>query len=528
MTIMIHFTNFIKLKLMAPNTETILLLVALFFPFLFLLLWLKAQTPMQSPKLSSWPVLGMLPGLLHVGDRMLENTTDILQDTGGTFCFQGPCFANFDTLVTCDPANINYILCKNFSNYPKGPDFNKIFEMLGDGIFNAESETWELQRKTTMSLVNHTKFTKFLERILWSKVQQGLLPILDHVSQLGQEIDLQEVVLKFYHDISCKLMLGFDPCSLSVDSLHVQSEKAFVVAEEVALYRHILPISFWKFQRWLNIGLENKLQRATDILDHLVVHSISLKREELKTSRTNPTSSKNDDDQDFDLLTSFMDLYKNASNNSNKFLRDAILSLLFAARDTTSASLTWFFYMIATNPRVEIKIRDEMKAHLDVEGDKGLVGTKLDCIKKLVYLHAALCESLRLFPAVPLQHRASVQDDILPSGHIVPKNRKVILSFYSVGRMESVWGKDCLEYKPERWISDQGGIKHVPSYKFVAFNAGPRSCIGKEMSLSQMKIVAASIIYHYHMEVVEGHVVTPSKSIVLHMKHGLKVRVRKV
>ncbi|KAL0353412.1 UNVERIFIED_CONTAM: Alkane hydroxylase MAH1 [Sesamum angustifolium] len=91
--------------------------------------------------------------------------------------------------------------------------------------------------------------------------------------------------------------------------------------------------------------------------------------------------------------------------------------------------------------------------------------------------------------------------------------------------MESVWGKDCLEFKPERWISPGGGTKHEPSYKFPAFNAGPRTCLGKEMAFVQMKMVAAAIIYHYSIQLVEGHPVIPSDSVILQAKHGLKVRL---
>ena len=48
--------------------------------------------------------------------------------------------------------------------------------------------------------------------------------------------------------------------------------------------------------------------------------------------------------------------------------------------------------------------------------------------------------------------------------------------------------------KPERWISESGGKVHVPSFKFIAFNAGPRTCIGKDTAFIQMKIIASAII----------------------------------
>ena len=84
-----------------------------------------------------------------------------------------------------------------------------------------------------------------------------------------------------------------------------------------------------------------------------------------------------------------------------------------------------------------------------------------------------------------------------------------------------------MDFKPERWISVEGRLKHEPSYKFPAFNVGPRACLGKEMSFSQMKMVALTIICHYHVELVEGHRVFPYGSVLLKMKNGMKVKLAK-
>lgn len=152
-------------------------------------------------------------------------------------------------------------------------------------------------------------------------------------------------------------------------------------------------------------------------------------------------------------------------------------------------------------------------------------------LEGLVYLHGGLCEALRLYPPVAFEHKAPLERDVLPSGHEVDEQTKIILSFYSMGRMEWIWGDDCMEFRPERWFCDNNnnnkaaGIKHEASYKFPAFHAGPRRCLGKEMGLIQMKMVAAAFIYHYHVELVEGHQVCPSDSIILQMKYGLRVRL---
>ncbi|MED6151693.1 hypothetical protein PIB30_084822 [Stylosanthes scabra] len=147
-------------------------------------------------------------------------------------------------------------------------------------------------------------------------------------------------------------------------------------------------------------------------------------------------------------------------------------------------------------------------------------------VKKLVYLHGALCETLRLFPPIPLERKQPIKADILPSGHLVDSSTNIIFFFYAMGKSEEIWGKDCLEFKPERWISEKGEIVHIPSYKFISFNAGSRTCLGKDMSFIQMKMVTSAILRYYCVEMMEDHPqVIPSLSITLLMKNGLKVKI---
>lgn len=148
-------------------------------------------------------------------------------------------------------------------------------------------------------------------------------------------------------------------------------------------------------------------------------------------------------------------------------------------------------------------------------------------MSKMVYLHAALCEALRLYPPVPFEHKSPVQPEVLPSGAKVYTWTKVLFSLYAMGRMEGIWGKDSREFRPERWITETGNVRHEPSYRFLSFNAGPRTCLGKDIAFTQMKAAAAAMIYNFKVEVVPGHVVAPKLSIILHMQNGLKVRVKR-
>ncbi|KAG0488465.1 hypothetical protein HPP92_007276 [Vanilla planifolia] len=56
----------------------------------------------------------------------------------------------------------------------------------------------------------------------------------------------------------------------------------------------------------------------------------------------------------------------------------------------------------------------------------------------------------------------------------------------------------------------------------MAFNCGPRTCLGKEVAFTQLKTAAAAVLKEFRVVMVEGHVVAPKVSIILQMRNGLK------
>ncbi|XP_055818140.1 alkane hydroxylase MAH1-like [Solanum dulcamara] len=489
--------------------------------FCFLVFWALGD---RSGAPWNWPFLGMFPSLIFHVNRIHERCFEVFSRSGGTFLLKGPWFTNMDILGTIDPENVHYIMSANFANFPKGEEFKKIFDVLGDGIFNSDLDLWKEQRKYARSLITHQRFYNCLVKASWDKIENGLVPVLEIVARENRIVDLQDVFQRFTFDTTCLLITGYDPGCLSIEFPCVPFSKAMDEAEEVLFIRHLLPKSVRKLQQWLGIGDEAKLTRAWHVLDQVISKYISMKREELSNIAT---KSKEDEEGGcYDLLTSYM--LDDGLNFDDKFLRDTTLNLMIAGRDTTSSGLTWFIWLVVTHPEVEKRIMEELMAIISLRSSSSkprIFNTSE--LKNATYLHASLCESLRLYPPVPFQHKTPLEPDVLPSGHHVHPKMRVVFSLYAMGRMESIWGKDCLEFKPERWITERGTIRHEPSYKFLAFNAGPRTCLGKEVAFTQMKAVAASIIHNYQVEVIKGHKVFPNVSIILYMQHGFKARIKK-
>ena len=80
---------------------------------------------------------------------------------------------------------------------------------------------------------------------------------------------------------------------------------------------------------------------------------------------------------------------------------------MIAGRDTSAGTLSWFLYALCRNQPIQDKIarevRDATTGDRDVVGVQEFTACLTDgAINGMQYLHAALTETLRLYPAVPI------------------------------------------------------------------------------------------------------------------------------
>ncbi|TMW62724.1 hypothetical protein Poli38472_005342 [Pythium oligandrum] len=146
--------------------------------------------------------------------------------------------------------------------------------------------------------------------------------------------------------------------------------------------------------------------------------------------------------------------------------------------------------------------------------------------QQLIYLEAALRETLRLYPSVPCMIKNATRDVVFGDGTFIEKGTRVGLPVYAMGRMTYLWGPDAEDFKPERWIdTETGKLIHVSPYKFVSFNAGPRTCLGVKLALLEMKIVASSVLSRFNIEVLKPEEVKYDVSLTLPIHGELRTKV---
>ena len=242
----------------------------------------------------------MLPSVPNMCN--MQNMLRILNLYGGTFEFRGPWFSNMNGVVTCDPRNVDHMLTKNFGNYNKGPAFRETFEAFGDGIFSSDGDEWKHGRAIMQSLFGEKSFNLLLERSIQKKLKSSLLPLLDHFQ--GTEINLQNVLSRFSYDNICSIVTRFDPNSLSITFPKVMHPKAFDQVFRIMFYRNLVPRSFWKLQKWLQVGEEKRMAKVSEIVDNFLQQCVTQKCKDL--SKCANKISKDEDGQHHDLLTTLI------------------------------------------------------------------------------------------------------------------------------------------------------------------------------------------------------------------------------
>lgn len=368
--------------------------------------------------LPTWPVLGMLPSLVWgLQGNMYEWITDVLCQQNGTFRFRGPWFSSLNCVVTADPRNLEHLLKTKFPNFPKGHYFrDTVRDLLGDGIFNADDETWQRQRKTASIEFHSTKFRKLTTESSLQLVHSRLLPVLENAVNRSISFDLQDILLRLTFDNVCMIAFGVDPGCLSLGLPQIPFARAFEDATGATILRFVTPTCIWKAMRYLDLGSEKKLKRSIKGVDEFAENVIKTRKKELSVQ------SSDDKKQRSDLLTVFMGLKdENGQPFSDKFLRDICVNFILAGRDTSSVALSWFFWLLDQNPHIEDKILAEIckvvKEREDFDPKTPLV-FRPEEIKKMDYLQAALSEALRLYPSVPVDHKEVIKTQACLSKYI--------------------------------------------------------------------------------------------------------------
>lgn len=171
--------------------------------------------------------------------------------------------------------------------------------------------------------------------------------------------------------------------------------------------------------------------------------------------------------------------------------------MMNAGSATTAIAITNVLYQLLQHPEVMARLRAELDSILDIDE----VVAPYDKVKHLPYLRACLDESLRLFPPTP--HglpRKTPPQGLTIMGEYVAGNTTVSVSAMVAHRDESIF-PDADNFIPERFLGEKGKLLQS---SFLAFSAGARGCIGRNISYLEQAVLVASLVHRYEFAMAPG------------------------
>lgn len=243
-----------------------------------------------------------------------------------------------------------------------------------------------------------------------------------------------------------------------------------------------------------------QLMRQLQQIDDLIYAEIADRRAQPDPSRT-------------DILSLMMSACDEAGEPMTDVeLRDELMTLLIAGHETTALALAWALYWIHHLPQV----REQLLQELDSLGEN----PDPSAIMRLPYLNAVCQETLRIYPVAMLALNRVVKSPLQITGYQFEPGILLVPCIYLTHHREDLY-PHANQFKPERFLERQ-----FTPYEFLPFGGGNRACIGMAFAQFEMKIVLATVLSSWQLELAESKPVEPVRKGALLGPEGVPMVVR--
>ncbi|KAH7904253.1 cytochrome P450 [Hygrophoropsis aurantiaca] len=460
-----------------------------------------ARGAVLAPRVQSrWPggldILAKLVGNFKGGDMMNNE----MQIHGNTINIR-TLFEN--RIFTTEPEYIKAILATQFNSFAKGPLFwDQVNSLLGTGVFNSDGDMWKFHRSMTRPFFNKDRISHFdiFEKHAEDAINQTKARLRE-----GYPIDFQDMVSRFTLDSATEFLFGKDVCSLSAGLIYPASSPlsksvafknhpanifahAFAEAQIAAAYRGSFG-SFWRLFEFGSDRIKKHMNICYQFIDPILKEALQKKKDTKKLAGNNADAKEREVNEGETLLDHLVNYTEDPV-----VIRDEILNIMIAGRDTTAGTLTFIVYMLSQHPKVLLRLREEI---LNKIGSSKR--PSYDEMRDMKYMRAVINETLRLYPS-PSERtfcsyffsRTTTESVILPAINggkpiYVPPNTRMPYSVFLMHRRKDLWGPDAEEFDPDRFL-DERLHKYLTKNPFIfaPFNAGPRICLGQQFAYNEM------------------------------------------
>ena len=401
-----------------------------------------------------------------------------------------------DAYMLTNPADIERVLVSEAPKFRK-LDFgdDAVDELLGDGLLMSDGERWERQRELA-SPAFHARRLGGLDEMMTGVTERAIADWRE-----GETIELQSEMARLTVAVIARAMFGATLSDERVRAIR-ESLEPLGARFEPDPRRVLVP-------DWAPTRENREFRRAVETLEGVIGDVVSERRNA-------GVAAAGDDDRPMDLLSILLRARKRGEQTERQ-LRDEMMTMLLAGHDTTALTLTYAWHLLSRHPEARARVRAELDAVLG-----GDVPTAADA-RRLEYTDRMLKEAMRLYPPVYALFREPKMDVKL-GGYRVPEGAAVLLPQWVVHRSSRHYD-DPETFDPDRWTPERRADR--PRFAYFPFGGGPRHCIGKQFSMLEAKLIVGTVAREWEFDGVGDGELDLRGSLTMHPDGPVEMRLRR-
>lgn len=386
--------------------------------------------------------------LVEYSEAPFERRTEWAEE-GDVVRITGP---EEDHHMVAHPDHVEQVLFDDDDKYVKYGGYKSVF---GDGLVSVYGDQWRAQRGTLQPAFQPQQVVSYCETI------QGIVRDVVGDVEDGETLDVRELMTDLTMEVMLETLFGgaededgtISRAAERITEWFLETATAGEVSEETQTH------------------FDEGLSELTEMIDGMI-------------------AEREGDSESDDLLSMLIAIGPDSeAGYTDERIRDELITMFFAAHETTALTLTYTLFLLADDAEVGEKLRSELDETLD--GDFPAP----EHLDDLEYTEQVIDEALRLYsPAHSLFREATTDVEI--DGYTIPEGDVLYLPQWVVHRDERWWDEPTA-FKPERF---DGSDDDRPSFAFFPFGAGPRRCIGEQFARAEAKLVIAAFADAFEFE----------------------------
>ncbi|GAB4544049.1 MAG: cytochrome P450 [Anaerolineae bacterium] len=426
------------------------------------------------------PVLGSLPNLIrffrqpialmrehrHLYGKLSGLIAPVHNGQKGQILAIG---GEYNQLVLSDPKRF-------YARNSRVPE-NTAAERISTGIVYLNGERHRQQRGLMLPAFHRKAIDAYAQHML------AVTDLFLRNWREGQQINVIDEMTKLTMNVVLRTLFGIEDLQ--------EGYKLGALLEEWLKYAGSLPVNLFPYN--LPGTPVRRLVTVSEQIEQQTQRILAEKRVNLE--------------QHTDIVSGLMRAHDEdgARLSDTEVIGNAVL-LFLAGHETSANALTWTLYLLAQHPEIFQDVMDELEGLLH-----GAM-PNVEHLNQMPLLEGVIHESLRLMPPLGFNYKKAVEPFEM-GGYEFSAGTDVLLSHFMSHREPDIF-PDPEVFKPHRWLN-----LNVGTYDYIAFNGGPRLCLGATFAMVEMKLVLATLLQRFRLACIPNSSVEVTTLFLLRAKH---------